>query len=79
MPMMHEMRFNASLSGPAYLRPAVCLQYAMWTHVASASEKYKHLENVFYQRARKYAQNDELGVSASLSCPVIKINERHHC
>ena len=64
MPMMHEARFNSSLTGPTYLRPAICLLYALWAHVASVSEKYKHLEDIFYQRARKYAQDDELRVSA---------------
>lgn len=42
------------------MRPAVCLRYAMWTHVCSITRKYAALTGIFYARARKYAELDEL-------------------
>jgi hypothetical protein len=32
----------------------------MWCHAASVSDKYFFLHNHFYQRARKYAEMDEM-------------------
>jgi hypothetical protein len=42
------------------MRPSVCLRYAMWTLAASVADKYEGLQEHFYQRARKYAQMDEM-------------------
>jgi hypothetical protein len=42
------------------IRPAVCLQYMTWCHAASVSDKYSNLHALFYQRARKYAELDEM-------------------
>ncbi|THC98944.1 hypothetical protein EYZ11_001581 [Aspergillus tanneri] len=41
-------------------RPPVCLQYITWSHAASMSDKYHNLHELFYQRARKYAELDEM-------------------
>lgn len=43
-----------------HMRPPVCLRYIMWTLAASVTEKYDALQEHFYQRARKYAQSDEM-------------------
>jgi hypothetical protein len=42
------------------MRPPVCLRYIMWTLAAAATDKYEGLQEHFYQRARKYAQMDEM-------------------
>lgn len=44
--------------GEAFI--AVCLRYIIWTLAASASDEYGNLEDDFYQRARKYAEADEM-------------------
>ncbi len=43
-----------------HARPAICLRYAMWALACSVTEKYASLQEAFYQRARKYAENDEM-------------------
>ena len=43
-----------------YARPSAALRYAMSTLAASISDKYRHLHPVFYLRARKYAEADEM-------------------
>lgn len=45
---------------PPNIRPPVCLQYITWCHAASVSEKYCNLHSLFYERARKYAELDEM-------------------
>lgn len=42
------------------VRPPVCLQYITWSHAASVSDKYHNLHELFYQRARKYAELEEM-------------------
>ncbi|GAT27088.1 C6 transcription factor Prf [Aspergillus luchuensis] len=36
------------------------LQYMIWCHAASVTDKYSSLHSIFYERARKYAELDEL-------------------
>ena len=43
-----------------YMRPAVCLRYAMWANAASVSDKYFDAKELFYRRARKYIDLDEM-------------------
>jgi hypothetical protein len=40
----------------------MCLQYAIWAIVANGHEKYNSYHEVFYQRARRYLEIDELRV-----------------
>lgn len=42
------------------MRPPVCLRYAMWCYAASVSERYYNHQEIFYRRARKYAESDEM-------------------
>lgn len=60
MPMIHRPRYLAAMNLAPNMRPPVCLRYAMWTNVCSISAKYSALAEVFYQRARKYAELDEM-------------------
>lgn len=57
--MIHEYRFLAAMNLAPHARPSAALRYAMWTLAASISEEYKDLHEVFYLRARKYAEADE--------------------
>ena len=41
-------------------RPPVCLRYAMWTLACSVTDKFMDLKDHFYQRARKYVEQDYL-------------------
>lgn len=60
MPMMHRLRYYASLDRAPNMRPPVCLQYAMWTIAASLSENYTGIEDILYQRARRYIDAEEM-------------------
>ena len=60
MPMMHRLRYYASLDRAPHMRPPVSLRYAMWAMAASLSEKYASLESILYERARKYIQEAEM-------------------
>ena len=60
VPMMHKYRYLAAMNLAPNMRPAVCLRYAMWCLACSVTEKYFDLQDVFYQRARRYAENDEM-------------------
>ena len=43
-----------------HMRPPVCLRYAIWCLAASVSEKYFNHQEIFYRRARRYAESDEM-------------------
>lgn len=60
MPMMHKGRFLASMDLAPHMRPAVSLRYAMWMHACSITTKFSAYTEHFYQRARKYAEQDEM-------------------
>lgn len=60
MPIIHRPRYFASLNLAPHMRPPICLRYIMWCHAASVSDKYFFLHSHFYQRARKYAEADEM-------------------
>jgi hypothetical protein len=64
VPMMHKLRYYASLDRAPHMRPPVCLRYAMWTTAASlCPEKYSSFEGILYERARRYIQDAEMKVS----------------
>ena len=60
MPMINRPRYYAAMNLSPQMRPPVCLRYIMWAHAANATDKYNTLHPHFYQRARKYAQLDEM-------------------
>ncbi|CAI7573504.1 unnamed protein product [Penicillium viridicatum] len=60
MPIIHRPRYYAALNLAPNMRPPICLRYIMWCNAASVSDKYFFLHNHFYQRARKYAEVDEM-------------------
>jgi len=60
LPMIHRARYYAAMNLAPHMRPPVCLRYAMWCNAASVLDKYEGLSEHFYQRARKYIQQDEM-------------------
>ena len=64
--MIHRYRHHAALSLAPQARPPVALRYAMWALAAMVTEKYMHHDDIFYRRARKYLEIDEMkGVGES--------------
>ncbi|KAH7381868.1 fungal-specific transcription factor domain-containing protein [Cadophora sp. MPI-SDFR-AT-0126] len=66
MPIIHPQRFHDALKLEPKLRPPPSLRYAMWTVAASVAQKYKHLADVLYKRARScaHALEDQANVDA---------------
>ncbi|KXG50787.1 Transcription factor [Penicillium griseofulvum] len=60
MPIIHRPRYFAALTLAPNMRPPICLRYIIWCNAASVSDKYFFLHSHFYQRARKYAELDEM-------------------
>jgi len=60
IPMVHKYRYLAAMNLSPSMRPPVALRYAMWSYACSASDKYTSFTEMFYQRARKYAESDEM-------------------
>jgi hypothetical protein len=60
LPMIHKGRYLAAMDLAPHMRPAVCLRYAMWTHACAVTSKYAAYTEHFYQRSRKYAEQDEM-------------------
>ena len=65
MPMIHKLRYYASLDRAPHMRPPICLRYAMWTIAASLADKYSYFEDIFYERARRYLQDAEMKVRST--------------
>ncbi|KAE8137928.1 fungal-specific transcription factor domain-containing protein [Aspergillus pseudotamarii] len=60
MPIIHHHRHLAALDHAPHARPPICLQYMIWCHAALVSDKFNTLHAAFYERARKYAEADEM-------------------
>lgn len=62
MPIMHPGRYIQSFYSAPHKRPPMCLQYAVWTMASNGHEKYASYHDIFYKRARQYADADEMRV-----------------
>ncbi|KAL2865477.1 putative C6 transcription factor Prf [Aspergillus lucknowensis] len=60
MPIIHRPRYLAMMNFAPNSRPPACLRYIVWCHAAVVSDKYSDLHSLFYQRARKYAELDQM-------------------
>ncbi|CAD6444977.1 262de15b-b350-4c43-8cdc-7ee8756edd8a [Sclerotinia trifoliorum] len=60
LPMMHKGRFYALLNMPANHKPPIALRYAMMMVGASLSDNYQNYAEIFYERARRYAEIAEV-------------------
>ena len=58
--MIHKYRYQTSMNLAPDRRPPICLRYIMWCHAASITDKYMHHQDIFYKRARKYIELDEM-------------------
>ncbi|KAI9641400.1 hypothetical protein NHQ30_010202 [Ciborinia camelliae] len=69
VPMIHKGRFLAALNMPANHKPPVALRYAMMMVAASLSDNYQNYTDIFYERARRYAEITEMkGRGEALVC-----------
>ncbi|KAL2201934.1 hypothetical protein CC79DRAFT_1315584 [Sarocladium strictum] len=59
-PMLHQANYTMSLRLPPHMSPPMCLQYIVLASAAATSPAHRHLAEAFYQRARVYAEADEL-------------------
>ncbi|WQF85222.1 hypothetical protein CDEST_10236 [Colletotrichum destructivum] len=62
-PMIHRTRYIMSLSLPSHMRPPMCLQYIVMAWGAEIGNTHRSLAIPFYNRARAYAQADEVNAS----------------
>ncbi|PNH35105.1 hypothetical protein BJF96_g1707 [Verticillium dahliae] len=60
LPMIHPGRYFQAFYSVPHKRPPMCLQYAIWATASNGHEKYSQYHDVFYKRARQYADNDEM-------------------
>jgi hypothetical protein len=58
--MIHRPRYLTALKMAPAMRPPTCLRYIVWTLAASLTDGYQHMAPELYQRARKYAEMDEM-------------------
>lgn len=68
MPAIHPGRYYQAFHGGPVKKPAMCLQYAIWAMGALWHPKYDRCADVFYKRARYYAEADEMKVRSQLYC-----------
>ncbi|SMR42436.1 unnamed protein product [Zymoseptoria tritici ST99CH_1E4] len=60
LPVVHRSRYYAAMHLAPHMRPPIALRYAMWCNAAGVTDQYEGLQEAFYQRARKYLQQDEM-------------------
>ncbi|KAK8049982.1 hypothetical protein PG994_011712 [Apiospora phragmitis] len=60
IPILNQERYLQEFYSPPHMKPPMCLQYAIWAIAAIENEKYSASREVFYQRARQYAEADEM-------------------
>ncbi|EFQ25024.1 hypothetical protein CGRA01v4_06675 [Colletotrichum graminicola] len=60
IPIIHPGRYLQSFYSAPHKRPPMCLQYAVWTMASNGHEKYAQYHDIFYKRARQYADADEM-------------------
>ncbi len=60
IPMIHKYRYQASMDLCHGRRPPICLRYIMWCHSATVTDRYMDYQDIFYRRARKYVEADEM-------------------
>ncbi|KAI1661952.1 hypothetical protein F4813DRAFT_346394 [Daldinia decipiens] len=60
IPIIHPSRYLQAFYSAPHMKPPMCLQYAMWALAAYGNPKYGAYHDIFYRRARQYAESDEL-------------------
>ncbi|KAI0481553.1 hypothetical protein F4859DRAFT_424388 [Xylaria cf. heliscus] len=59
-PIVHPGRYFQAFYSPPHMKPPMCLQYAMWALTSNNDSKYHAYHDIFYRRARQYADLDEM-------------------
>ncbi|PNY24693.1 Binuclear zinc transcription factor [Tolypocladium capitatum] len=67
IPVIHSGLYYQAFYGGPLRKPPICLQYAVWAMAANGHSKYHQYAEVFYQRARQYAEADEM----KAGCPAV--------
>ncbi len=57
---MHQGDYIRTFYSAPYMRPPMCLQYAIWCMAAQGHQEYGAYYEAFYLRARRYLEADEL-------------------
>ncbi|TDZ71767.1 Citrinin biosynthesis transcriptional activator ctnR [Colletotrichum trifolii] len=60
IPIIHPGRYFQSFYSAPHKRPPMCLQYAVWSMASNGHEKFHQYHDIFYKRARQYADADEM-------------------
>ncbi|KAI2636407.1 fungal-specific transcription factor domain-containing protein [Hypomontagnella submonticulosa] len=60
IPIIHPSRYLQSFYSPPHMKPPMCLQYAIWALASHGHPKYGPYHDIFYRRARQYADSDEM-------------------
>ncbi|KAI1501225.1 fungal-specific transcription factor domain-containing protein [Biscogniauxia marginata] len=60
IPIIHPARYSQAFYSAPHMKPPLCLQYAIWALASAIHPKYEAYRDVFYRRARQYAESDEL-------------------
>lgn len=60
IPIIHQYRYRAAMGLSPHMRPPVCLRYAVWCLASNLSGRYRSHQDIFYRRARRYAEIDEM-------------------
>ena len=63
IPIIHSGRYYQAFYGGPMRKPPMSLQYAVWAMAANGHAKYDEYAQLFYQRARQYAEVEEMKVS----------------
>ncbi|KAJ8128241.1 hypothetical protein O1611_g5396 [Lasiodiplodia mahajangana] len=59
-PIIHPSRYLQAFYSPPHMKPPMCLQYAIWALASNSDAKYHAYHDIFYRRARQYADMDEM-------------------
>ncbi|KAI0105459.1 hypothetical protein GGR51DRAFT_571796 [Nemania sp. FL0031] len=59
-PIIHPSRYLQAFYSPPHMKPPMCLQYAIWALASNSDSKYHAYHDIFYRRARQYADMDEM-------------------
>ncbi|RYP45178.1 hypothetical protein DL768_008451 [Monosporascus sp. mg162] len=60
IPVIHPARYLQAFYSAPHMRPPMALQYGIWALASNGHPKYKSYHEVFYRRARKYIEEDEM-------------------
>ncbi|KAI5868090.1 fungal-specific transcription factor domain-containing protein [Durotheca rogersii] len=60
LPIIHPCRYQQAFHSAPHMKPPMCLQYAIWALTTSGYPRYEACHDIFYRRARQYAELDEL-------------------